>query len=181
MMLDFESTLFLIGPTGAGKTTVGRLLASKLRRTFYDLDAVIEQRCGANIPWIFDVEGEAGFRDRESKAFFDLYGLKRSVISTGAGIVLREENQLLLKERLPDVVFLDVDLHTQFDRIKYDQNRPMMQVADPEERLRKMAEKRDPLYRSCAGITVQTGRTSPSVIVRRILQQLEKIHAKTDS
>lgn len=180
-MFQFDSTIFLIGATGAGKTTVGRLLASKLKCTFYDLDAVIEERCGANIPWIFDVEGESGFRNRETKALYDLCDLKGVVISTGAGVILREKNQLLLKRHQPFVVWLNVDLRTQFERIKYDQGRPLLQVADPQERLKKMADEREPLYRSCAGITVKTGRTSPSLIVKRILQQLEKHHANIDS
>lgn len=180
-MLKFNETLFLIGPTGAGKTTIGRLLATKLDRSFYDLDEVIEDRCGADIPWIFDVEGEAGFRNREARALVELSEKKDAVVSTGAGVILREDNQKLLMQYQPTVIWLNVDIRTQFERVKHDKNRPLLQVPNPKSRLKYMAKQREPYYSACAGIKIQTGRTSPSLVVRRIIEQLEKQHARVES
>lgn len=167
-------TLFLIGPTGAGKTTVGRLLAAKLKRVCLDLDEEIELRCGADIPWIFDVEGEAGFRDRESRVLAELASQPDVIISTGAGVVLRPENRAILEANRRAVIWLKVDLKTQYDRLKHDKNRPLLQVDDPKAKLRAMATERDPLYAGCAGIQVPTGKASPASVVRRIVDALEE-------
>jgi len=172
-MTNIAYPLILIGPTGAGKTTVGRLLSMKLALPFFDLDEEIEARCGADIPWIFDVEGETGFRDRESRVFSDLAGLGGGVISTGAGVVLRQENRDLLKHHKFGVIWLQADLKTQFSRLKNDKNRPLLQVADPRAKLQAMATEREPFYRECSRIRVQTVRTNPSVVVRQIIEQLE--------
>ncbi|MGA1001150.1 MAG: shikimate kinase [Litorivicinaceae bacterium] len=171
-MSDIAFPLILIGPTGAGKTTVGRLLANKLGVPFFDLDEEIESRSGADIPWIFDVEGEAGFRDREARVLSDLVGQGDVVVSTGAGVVLRQENRELLAEHINRVIWLQVDLKTQFDRLKNDKNRPLLQVADPKAKLRAMAIEREPLYQSCASIQVQTRKTNPSIVVHQIMEQL---------
>ena len=173
-MVDLLFPLILIGPTGAGKTTVGRLLATKLNLPFLDLDEEIEARCGADIPWIFDVEGEAGFRDREARIFAEFVGKGAVVVSTGAGVVLRGENQDLLKRHKSHVIWLQADLKTQFDRLKNDKNRPLLQVADSEAKLRAMATEREPFYRAYSNIQVQTRRTNPSVVVRQIAEQLER-------
>ena len=171
MLLD-SSALILIGPTGAGKTTVGRLLALKLGLPFCDLDEEIAMRCGANIPWIFDVEGEAGFRNRESRVLQELVELGRIVVSTGAGVVLRSDNRIFLKSHRDLVIWLQVDLKTQFDRLKHDKNRPLLQVADPRAKLRSMAAERESLYRECSSIEVQTKKTNPTVLVRQIIGQI---------
>ncbi|MDA8580733.1 shikimate kinase [Litoricolaceae bacterium] len=171
-MSDIAFPLILIGPTGAGKTTVGRLLANKLGVPFFDLDEEIESRCGADISWIFDVEGEAGFRDREARVLSDLVGQGDVVVSTGAGVVLRQENRELLAEHINRVIWLQVDLKTQFDRLKNDKNRPLLQVADSKAKLRAMAIEREPLYQSCASIQVQTRKTNPSIVVHQIMEQL---------
>ena len=173
-MADISFPLILIGPTGAGKTTVGRLLATKLNLPFLDLDEEIEARCGADIPWIFDVEGEDGFRDREARIFAEFVDQGAVVLSTGAGIVLRGENQDLLKRYQSHVIWLQADLKTQFDRLKNDKNRPLLQVADPKAKLRAMATERVPLYRAYSNIRVQTRRTNPSVVVRQIIEQIER-------
>lgn len=165
-------TLFLIGPTGAGKTTVGRLLATRLQRSFLDLDEEIEARSGADIPWIFDVEGEQGFRDREARVLAELSDKPDVVISTGAGVVLRPENQAILMARREAVIWLKVDLKTQYDRLKHDKNRPLLQVDDPKAKLRQMAVEREPFYAACAGVQVQTGKANPGSVVRRILDAL---------
>ncbi|MAW25599.1 MAG: shikimate kinase [Gammaproteobacteria bacterium] len=173
-MADISFPLILIGPTGAGKTTVGRLLATKLNVPFLDLDEEIEARCGADIPWVFDVEGEVGFRDREARIFAEFVDKGAVVVSTGAGVVLRGENQELLKRHQSHVIWLQADLKTQFDRLKNDKNRPLLQVADPKAKLRAMATEREPLYRGYSSIQVQTRRTNPSVVVRQIMEQIER-------
>ena len=172
-MPDISFPLILIGPTGAGKTTVGRLLATKLNSPFFDLDEEIEARCGADIPWIFDVEGESGFREREARVFAELVGQGAVVVSTGAGVVLRPENQDLLQAHQQHVIWLQADLKTQFDRLKNDKNRPLLQVADPQAKLKAMASEREPLYRAYSSIQVQTRRTNPSIVVRQIIEQIE--------
>jgi len=172
-MPDISFPLILIGPTGAGKTTVGRLLATKLNSPFFDLDEEIEARCGADIPWIFDVEGESGFREREARVFAELVGQGAVVVSTGAGVVLSPQNQDLLQAHQQHVIWLQVDLKTQFDRLKNDKNRPLLQVADPKAKLKAMASEREPLYRAYSSIQVQTRRTNPSIVVRQIIEQIE--------
>jgi len=171
-MSDIAFPLILIGPTGAGKTTVGRLLANRLGVPFFDLDEEIESRCGADVPRIFDVEGESGFRDREARVLSDLVGQGDVVVSTGAGVILRQENRELLAKHINRVIWLQVDLKTQFDRLKNDKNRPLLQVADPKAKLRAMAIEREPLYQSCASIQVQTRKTNPSIVVHQIMEQL---------
>ena len=172
-MLDISLPLILIGPTGAGKTTVGRVLAAKLNVSFFDLDDEIETRSGANIPWIFDVEGEDGFRDRETRVFADLVSQGDVVVSTGAGVVLREKNREILIRNKPQVIWLQVDLKTQLDRLKNDKNRPLLQVTDPRRKLRIMAAEREPLYQAHASIQVQTSKTNPAIVVRQIMERLK--------
>ena len=172
-MPDISFPLILIGPTGAGKTTVGRLLATKLNSPFLDLDEEIEARCGADIPWIFDVEGESGFREREARIFAELVGQGAVVVSTGAGVVLSPQNQDLLQAHQRHVIWLQADLKTQFDRLKNDKNRPLLQVADPKAKLKAMASEREPLYLAYSSIRVQTQRTNPSIVVRQIIEQIE--------
>ncbi len=172
-MVQQFSSVILIGPTGAGKTTVGRLLGAKLGVPFFDLDEEIETRCGADIPWIFDVEGEAGFRDREARVFRELVAQGSVVVSTGAGVVLQNDNRAFLKSCGEMVIWLQVDLKTQFDRLKHDKNRPLLQVSDPKVKLRSMADEREPLYRECSSIRVQTKRTNPSVLVRQIIERIK--------
>ena len=171
-MTSSATSYFLIGPTGAGKTTVGRLLATSLNLTFIDLDEEIEARSGADIPWIFDVEGEIGFRDRESKALVDLVDRPGIVLSTGAGVVARPENRALLTAHKPSVIWLKVDLKTQYERLRHDKGRPLLQVNDPKAKLRAMATEREPWYAECAGVQVSTGRASPNAVVKRILAGL---------
>jgi len=120
-------TLYLVGPMGAGKTTIGRHLAKFLQREFVDLDAEIEVRCGADIPWIFDVEGEQGFRDRESALLQEVAGRQGLVVATGGGIVLRAENRLLLKEH-GLAIYLSVTPRELYERTRNDLHRPLLQV-----------------------------------------------------
>ena len=172
--MSLPKRVVLVGPMGAGKSTIGRMLAKELGYRFLDSDRIIEERCGANIPWIFDVEGEVGFRDREARIFAEFVGKGAVVVSTGAGVVLRGENQDLLRRHHPHVIWLQVDFKTQLDRLKNDKNRPLLQVTDPKAKLRAMAIEREPLYREYSSIQVQTRRTNPSVVVRQIMERIER-------
>ena len=173
--------LILIGPMGAGKSTIGRLLAAELSRDFHDSDHEIQARCGADIPWIFDVEGEAGFRLREEQVIDDLTVLTGVVIATGGGAVLKEGNRRRLRER-GTVIYLFTTVEQQVKRVAKDLNRPLLQRPDREQVLRDMFELRDPLYRATADIVVRTDRRSPRAVVNEILRQVQRfvdpLHAK---
>jgi shikimate kinase len=166
-----HSRVFLVGPMGAGKTTIGKLLAKSLKLGFADSDREIEKRTGADIPWIFDVEGEAGFRDREVQVIAEMTLLDHTVLATGGGVVMREENRRVLAER-GLVVYLHATLEEQLRRTRGDKRRPLLARGDPEQVLRELIELRDPLYREIADIVVDTDRSNPRVIARRILGQL---------
>lgn len=166
--------VFLVGPMGAGKSTIGRLLAQELNSTFIDSDKVIEERSGADIPWIFDVEGEVGFREREMAAISELTQLDNCVLATGGGVVLRPENRECLQSR-GVVVYLQTSIEQQLERTARDRNRPLLQTSNPEEVLRKLLEQRDPLYKSCADIIIRTDKRHPRAVIQEILRQLKQL------
>src|SRR5690348_16909283 len=147
--------IFLIGPMGSGKTAVGRSLARHLGKPFYDSDTEIVRRTGVDIPYIFEKEGEAGFREREREAIEALVALRGIVMATGGGAVLREENRRLLSER-GWVVYLETSVDQQAERVKHGRHRPLLSNVDPTIRLQELMAMRDPLYRSIADITVRT-------------------------
>jgi shikimate kinase len=157
---------------GAGKTTVGRAVARRLERQFYDSDHEIEQRTGARIPVIFELEGESGFRDREAQVIADLTGRDSIVLATGGGAVLRPENRDALCNR-GLVVYLRANPHDLWLRTRRDKSRPLLQTDDPKARLEALYEIRDPLYRECADFVIETGRPSVSGLVNMVLMQLE--------
>lgn len=159
--------IFLVGPMGAGKTTVGRQLAKILRRTFIDLDAEIETRCGAAIPWIFDCEGEQGFRNREAAMLVEMAERSGLVVATGGGIVLRPENRLILKQS-GLVVFLSVTARELFERTRNDTHRPLLQVSNRREVVERLASERDPLYREVADLIYSGGRRGPKLAAEEI-------------
>ncbi|MDJ0878493.1 MAG: shikimate kinase AroK [Halieaceae bacterium] len=161
--------VFLVGPMGAGKTTIGRQLAQMLHLEFLDSDQAIEARAGADIPWIFDVEGEAGFRDREARIIDELTQRDGIVLATGGGAILRPENRAVLSER-GSVVYLYASIKQQFSRTSKDRNRPLLQVPDPEGRLRELMAERDPLYREIADHIIETDGLS----ARTVAQQLSR-------
>lgn len=168
------NNVFLVGPMGAGKTTIGRLLAEELGKQFHDSDQVIEERAGANISWIFDVEGEPGFRARERAAIEDLCALDNIVLATGGGAVLAEENRRHLRAR-GFVVYLKATIAQQVERTKRDSKRPLLKnVDDPKARLAALMDVRDPLYREVADLTVMTSRRSPRAVCNEILQQIRQ-------
>jgi len=166
--------IFLIGPMGAGKSTIGRLLAAELSREFVDSDHAIQDRCGADIPWIFDVEGEAGFRQREVQMIDELTRREASVVATGGGAVLREENRCALRER-GTVVYLLTTVEQQLRRTARDRNRPLLQCANREQVLNDMFTQRDPLYRATSDFTVRTDRRSPRAVVNEILRRVRRL------
>ncbi|MCG6658382.1 shikimate kinase AroK [Halomonas campisalis] len=166
--------LILVGPMGAGKSTIGRLLAAELSRDFYDSDHEIQARCGADIPWIFDVEGEAGFRLREEQMIEELTRLDGVVLATGGGSVLRESNRRRLRER-GTVIYLFTTVEQQLKRVAKDRNRPLLQRGDRESLLREMFALRDPLYRATADIVVRTDRRGPRAVVNDIVRRVQRL------
>ena len=163
--------LILVGPMGAGKSTIGRLLAKELRVPFKDSDKEIEQRTGADIPWIFDVEGEQGFREREQAMIAELCALDGVVIATGGGAVLREANRVSLRSG-GQVIYLFTSIEQQLGRTSRDRNRPLLQTADPEKVLVELMSKRDPLYREVADLIIETDERPPRMVVQEILERL---------
>jgi shikimate kinase len=163
--------IYLVGMMGAGKTTVGRTLARRLKLRFVDSDHEIEARCGVKIPVIFEIEGEAGFRAREAQTLAELARLEDIVLATGGGVVLAEENRRLLAER-GTVVYLRATPEHLYERVRHDKNRPLLGTTDPLARLRELFRERDPLYRAVADLVVDTGRQSVQVLARGLLEQL---------
>ena len=163
--------IFLIGPMGAGKTTIGKQLAQALGMTFGDSDQEIQRRTGVDIPTIFEYEGEEGFRQREQQAIDDLTQVDNQVLATGGGAILRAENRQHLSAR-GIVVFLACSPEQQFERTYRDRNRPLLQTEDPLERLKTLMAEREPLYLSTADYTVSTEGRSAATVANEILERL---------
>ncbi len=159
--------IILVGPMGAGKTTIGRSLAKTLGLPFVDIDHLVEENTGADIPWIFDVEGEQGFRKRERTALEQALGAEPSVLATGGGIVTVEDNRKDLR-KLPCVVYLQTSIDQQFERTAKDKNRPLLQTEDPKQTLQDLMAVRQPFYEEVASITVSTDQNKPKQVVDRI-------------
>lgn len=168
-----SSNIFLVGMMGAGKTTVGRLLARRLSRRFIDSDDEIETRCGVRIPVIFEIEGEAGFRARECAVVDELTALEGIVLATGGGAVLDPGNRRVLAAR-GTVVYLRAHPSDLLRRVRNDRNRPLLMTPDPMRRLEELYAQRDPLYREVADIIVETGRQKVQVLARQLLEMLEE-------
>ena len=165
--------IYLIGPMGAGKSTIGRMLARDLGQPFFDSDHVVEERSGADIPWIFDVEGEEGFRNRETQVIRELCGEQGIVMATGGGVVGRAENRRHLSSN-GLVVYLTAPVTTQLRRTEKDKRRPLLQRPDRELVLTDLLKKRDPLYRSIADLILDTVALSPKGVIRAIIKHLEQ-------
>jgi len=154
-----QTNIFLIGPMGAGKTSVGRFLAKHLNKDFYDSDEEIEKKMGVNLNWIFDLEGMTGYRQREMRMIEELSSLSNIVLSTGGGCVEVPEIQQFLRER-GTVIYMEVSLQTQLNRLKRDKKRPLLQGDNPQAVLIKLWEEREPIYEEIADFTVITDNRS---------------------
>ncbi|MDA8694202.1 MAG: shikimate kinase AroK [Pseudomonadales bacterium] len=166
--------IFLVGPMGAGKTTIGRHLATELSLPFIDTDHEIEERCGANIPWIFDVEGEEGFRLREHKVLDDICQSSPAVIATGGGIIMRDDNRALLKEH-GVAVYLHATVKQQLTRTGKDRSRPLLNKGDPKTVLTDLMAIREPLYREVAKSVFPTDNKSPRATASAIAKAVNEI------
>ena len=171
--LPSVKNIVLIGLMGAGKTTVGKRLAKRHGLPFLDTDHEIERRCGASVATIFDLEGEAGFRRRESRVIEEVMALTGHVITTGGGAIMAEDNRKALQHGF--VIYLDADPEHLWLRLKHDTTRPLLkQSEDPRATLASLHAHRDPLYRSIANLIVPTTRASVSVVMRAVEQGLSQ-------
>lgn len=168
--------IFLVGPMGAGKSTIGKLLAAQLGLPFADSDKVIEDRSGADIPWIFDVEGEAGFRRRESAVLRDLCSGEPQVVATGGGIVLMPENRALLKNH-GFVVYLRAGLDQLVERTSKNSNRPLLQVANPRAKLLEILQQRESFYDDVADLVCDTDDCTPKQAAQLVVDRLMAVSA----
>ena len=165
------ANIFLIGPMGAGKSAVGRQLARLLRREFLDSDAEIERRTGVDIPFIFEKEGEEGFRRREREVIAELAGLEGIVLATGGGAVVDPANREVLASR-GLVVYLEASVEQQLARTRQSSHRPLLETPDPAERLATLLQQREPLYRELAALTVPTDGRQVKEVAHEIRRRL---------
>ncbi len=165
---------FLVGLMGAGKTTVGRSLAKRFNKTFFDSDHEIEARTGVRIATIFDIEGEARFRQRECEMIEELSGLSNVVLATGGGAVLNPANREVLASR-GLVIYLRASVDELYARTKLDRNRPLLQTADPRAKLQSLFEQRDPLYREVADLVVDTSRQTVQTLLASLEPKLKSL------
>ncbi len=167
-----SGNLILVGMMGSGKTTMGRALARHLGKAFVDSDEEIQQRTGVTVPHIFDIEGEAGFRQRESAAIRDLVGRDNMVLATGGGAVLAEQNRAMLQQN-GIVIYLKASVHDLWQRTRHDRNRPLLQTADPHAKLAELFQQRDHLYRQVADIVIQSGKQSAHALMLHLVGEIE--------
>ena len=166
-----NQNIFLIGLMGAGKTTIGRQIASELSLDFYDSDHEIEERTGVTITHIFDIEGESGFRKRETTVLDELTLKKGIVLATGGGAILKSENRQFLMSR-GTTIYLYASIETLVERTSKDRNRPLLQIGNPQTKLEELFEVRDPLYRETADVIIDTGKDSVRLSLKEILEKL---------
>jgi shikimate kinase len=152
---------------GAGKSTIGKALSHNLNLPFVDIDHLVVEKAGAPIPWIFDVEGEDGFRRREKNALLEAIEGEVSIIATGGGIISVEENRRLLR-KLTGVVYLNTSVEQQFQRTSKDKNRPLLQTVNPMQTLADLMEVREPFYKDVAAFEVSTDANRPKIVVEQI-------------
>ena len=174
--MESPGNIYLVGLMGAGKTTVGRLLAKRLGRRFVDSDHEIESRTGVRIPLIFEIEGEAGFRSRESSVLQALTQEHDLVLATGGGAVLDPGNRANLA-RSGTVIYLCAQPRQLWERTRHSRNRPLLQVADPYLRLQELYAQRDPLYREIADIVIESGNGGSGQLVKLIEHELRTRNA----
>jgi shikimate kinase len=164
---------FLVGMMGAGKTTIGRALAKASGKRFYDSDHEIEARTGVRIPVIFEIEGESGFRDRETETIEALVQEPEIVLATGGGAILREQNRNTLKQN-GTVIYLRASVDDLYLRTCHDKNRPLLQTADPKGKLHQLYSERDPLYQDVADLIIDTSRQSVPQLLQIVIQKIEQ-------
>ena len=170
-MMTESRNVFLVGPMGAGKSTIGKVLSELLEKEFCDSDREIEAATGADIPWIFDVEGEAGFRHREVRMIDNLSRRNNIVLATGGGAVLQQATRERLQQR-GVVVYLRATIELLIERTSRDRNRPLLQTADPEQTIRELIALREPLYLQVADLVVDTNRRKARELGREICSRL---------
>ncbi|MCO7224475.1 shikimate kinase AroK [Pleionea sp. CnH1-48] len=164
-----KRNVFLVGPMGAGKTTIGKQLAELLKLEFIDSDQELERRTGAPIDWIFDIEGEEGFREREQKVIEELTSSQGIVLATGGGAILRKENRIHLAGR-GVVIYLEASIEQQMERTRRDKRRPLLQSGDPEDTLVSLMDERDPMYREIADYVVATTDNTVKSVANHIAE-----------
>jgi shikimate kinase len=172
--MKVPSNIFLIGPMGAGKSTVGRQLAKALDKEFLDCDREIEERTGVTIGIIFEVEGEEGFRKRERAMIDQLTELDGIVLATGGGVVLDEENRSRLRAR-GFAIYLNAPIDLLVERTARDRQRPLLQTEDPKAKLKALAKEREPLYRQVADMVVKTDRRTARHVVKEIVRRISQL------
>lgn len=175
--MNTQTNIYLVGLMGAGKTTIGRQLAKRLERNFYDSDHEIVARTGVPIPTIFEIEGEDGFRKREQQTIAELSAMSNIVMATGGGAVLSAENRRCLRDS-GWVVYLNVPPLMLYQRTRNDRNRPLLQVDDPLARLEALHAERDPLYRETADLVVEGGQLVAAGVVQHLLREFGRLCSK---
>jgi len=165
--------IYLVGMLGAGKTTLGKALAQRLRYEFVDTDKVLVERTGVPVTTIFEIEGEEGFRRRESLALVEVSERKGCVVATGGGAILSEANREVMRSH-GTVIYLRARIDNLWERTRHDTNRPLLRTPDPRATLASLLEVRDPLYRSAAHLVVDTGSQSASTLVSRVVNALRE-------
>lgn len=173
-----SGNLILVGMMGSGKSTMGRALAKHLGKAFVDSDEEIQQRTGVTIPHIFDVEGEAGFRLRETAALEGLVKRDNLIIATGGGAVLTEQNRALLQQN-GIVIYLKASVHDLWQRTRHDRNRPLLQTDDPHAKLTELYLQRDALYQQVADIVIPSGKQSVHTLMLQLVSEIEAYRNKT--
>ncbi len=166
-----NENIILVGLMGAGKSTIGRNIAKRLNKDFYDSDRVIEERTGVDISTIFEIEGEQGFRDREEQVIEELCKMNNVVIATGGGSILREQSRKNIR-KYGHVVYLRTSAELLYSRIRYDKSRPLMQTKSPLDTLKKLLSDREPYYLELADTVIQTGKQKAGVIISRLEKSL---------
>lgn len=175
VQLPFQRPVYLVGMMGAGKTTIGRALARKLGWQFVDLDHELESRCGVKVSIIFDIEGEQGFRKRESALLDECTRRSGIVLATGGGAVLNPQNRQLLRER-GVVVYLRASVDELYRRVERDRNRPLLQTGNPRQRLQELVQQREPLYEEVADLVFETGNLPIAQTTRVLIKELQNFN-----
>lgn len=166
-------SIFLVGMMGAGKTTLGRQLAKCLGREFYDLDHELEARCGVPVATIFDIEGEAGFRRRETTELDLCTRRPAIVLATGGGAILAQANRDMLRQR-GTVVYLRTNVNELYRRLERDKTRPLLQTENPQQRILELVQQREPLYQETAHVVFETGPISAQIAVKQLVDVLKE-------